>query len=53
MEMLPSATYLQKSHGWKRFQVQHNHRKVTDENASKHDVITEKGQGAKMGLGVP
>ena len=24
-----------------------------DGNASKHDVITEKGQGAKMGLGVP
>ena len=83
MEMLPSATYLQKwswmegvpsttylwkscwwkhfqewciyknGHGWKGFQAQHIYRKVTDGNASKCDIFTKKGQGAKMGLGVP
>ena len=53
MEMLPSMTYSQKSHEWKCFQARCHYRKVADGNASKRDMITEKGQGAEMGLGVP
>ena len=67
MEGLPSVTYSQKSsrwkcfqgrciyrngHGWKGFQARHIYRKVVDGKASKHDIFTEKGQGAKMGLGL-
>ena len=59
MERLPSATYLQKSHrwkgfqvwhinrkgcGWKGFQVQCTYRKVADGKASKCNVFTEKLQ---------
>ena len=51
METLPSVTYLQK---WSRMEgVSSTTYLLADGNASKHDIFTEKGQGAKMGLGVP
>ena len=53
MEGLPSVTYLQKSHQWKHFQGQHITEMVMDGRGSKHNIFTEKGQGAEMGLGVP
>ena len=53
MKGLPRVMYLQKGCRWKGFQGQCFYRKVGDGKASKCDIFTERGQEAKVGLGVP